>query len=344
MRHLFLSLAASAALPVLAQLNGPESIEYDPIGDRYLISNTGDGSIQQMDQAGTLTPFVSGLSPAAYGIEVRHDTLFACCGGRVRGFRTSDGASILDIDLDATFLNGITCDERFIYVTDFSARVIYKVDPQADSFTTLVANTTEQPNGIVYDPTADLLRVAFWGTNAKIKGYDRGNGAQIGSFTTNLTNIDGIAIDCNGRILAASWTPDRVTAFDPGFAQQPVDLGLSGLSNPADMDFDAVNNRICVPNSGNNTVLRSPILCDVGLALTPGYSAFNVYPDPTDGNMRVDLPLAKPTPFLVFNVRGLLVASGTLSPDALLDITQLSPGTYIIDLPSIRQRGRVVKY
>ena len=46
----------------LAQYSGPESVEYDAAGDRYLVSNTGSSSIKQRDQLGTVTNFATGLS------------------------------------------------------------------------------------------------------------------------------------------------------------------------------------------------------------------------------------------------------------------------------------------
>lgn len=342
-RYAILPLALITSLLACAQYNGPESVEYDPVGDRYFVSNTGSNAIKQRAQDGTVTNFASGLADAPYGIELRNDTLFACTGGSLSAFTVSDGSVIFQLDLGATFLNGITCDEHFVYVTDFSAGNIIKVDPQAGTFTTLV-HPGGQPNGIVWEPGSDRLWTVFWGSNAKIRSYDRNTGAQLSTYTTALSNIDGVALDCNGRICVSSWSPARISAFEPTFTQAPVDLGVSGLSSPADLDFDAVHQRLCIPNSGNNTVSLAEVDCSIGIAEEPGYGTFTVVPDPTDGHMRVELPLSTSTPFLVFDMRGLLVASGTLKPDAWLDITTLKAGAYVLDLPSLRKRARLVKY
>ncbi|MBK7288603.1 MAG: hypothetical protein IPI95_16910 [Flavobacteriales bacterium] len=37
------------------------------------------------------------------------------------------------------------------------------------TYTTLVANTVNTPNGIVWDPALERLWVVGWGSNAKIK-------------------------------------------------------------------------------------------------------------------------------------------------------------------------------
>jgi hypothetical protein len=48
-----LFLFATAAV-AQAQYQGPGSVEYDPVGDRYFVSNTGSSLIRQQDQAGTV--------------------------------------------------------------------------------------------------------------------------------------------------------------------------------------------------------------------------------------------------------------------------------------------------
>src|SRR5262245_62143067 len=194
----------------LAQYDGPESVEYDAAGDRYLVSNTGDGTIKQRDQAGTVTPFAS-VSPSPYGLEIQGDTVYACSGGSVKGYLLSDGSLVFNLNLGGTFLNGIASDGHYLYVTDFSDQKIFRVEPSTTSFTTWIASTAGTPNGIVYDPGMDRLAVAFWGTNAAVKTYDRATAAPGASMNTGLTNIDGITIDCLGRFLLASWSPDKIT-------------------------------------------------------------------------------------------------------------------------------------
>lgn len=330
-----------------AQYSGPESVEYDPTGDRYFVSCTGSSSIRLRAQDGTVTDFVTGLADAAYGIELMGDTLFACEGGAVKGYRTSDAAEVFSLDLGGSFLNGITHDDHFIYTTDFSAKKIFKVDPAAGTFTTLVTNTVITPNGIINDPIGHRLIVVAWGTNAAIKAVDPGTGAITPLVNTTVSNIDGVTIDCHGNIIIASWSPDRLTSFEPTFTAPGVDLGATGLNNPADISFDPVHGLVCVPNAGSNAVTFFALPdCNVAVREVPGgdgYTTVLAYPNPTDGLVHIDLPLTQPTPFMVLNARGTLVASGTLRPHAMLDVAQLATGVYLIDLPSIKRYVRVVK-
>ena len=343
MRHLHLLIFLSPWY-ANAQFNGPESMEHDAAGQRYFISNTGSNTILQRDYDGVVTTFIDNLPTAPYGLELKGDTLFACMGGSIEGFNSSTGTLVFNLAVGGSFLNGITTDGQYIYATDFSAKKILKVDPDAGTFQTLVANTGSTPNGIVWDPEMERLWVACWGSNAKIKSYDRVSGAELSTYTTDLTNLDGITLDCLGRIIVSSWSPPRLSRYENTFTQTPTDLLTPGLSSPADIDFDAVNNLVCVPNSGSNSVSFQAVGdCTLGLSDPAGYTRMLVRPNPNNGTLTVDLDLKNSVPFLVYTLRGTMVASGNLSPNGTLDISGLAPGTYVIDVPSLRRLARVVR-
>ncbi len=340
-------LAALLFVPISlqAQYSGPESVEHDAAGQRYFVSNTGNNSISQRSYAGVVTPFATGLPAAPYGIELMGDTLFACMGGAIRGYSTVDAVEVFNLNLGASFLNGITTDGEFLYATDFSAKKIFKVNVEQLTYTTLVSSTGNTPNGIVWDPTMGRLWVAGWGSGAKIKSYNRDTGAELSTYTTTLSNIDGITLDCQGRIIVASWSPAQLTRFENSFTQAPFVLLSTGLSNPADLDYDSVNDLICVPNSGSNTVIFPPVTdCTTGLSEVEGYGVFTIWPNPTTGLLKPDLHLIEAVPFLVYNIRGTLVASGNLSPNGFLDISDLAPGTYVVEVPVLRRSAKVVRH
>lgn len=340
--HATLLAFCSISLAIAQTLDGPESVEYDPVGDRYFISNTGNGQILQRDQAGVLSNFAAS-APSPYGLEIMGDTLFACCGGRVKGFLLSDGSQVFNLELGGSFLNGITTDGTYLYVTDFSAKKILKVDVADNSFTELVANTVNTPNGIVFDPTMLRLWVAGWGSNALVKSYDPSNGEQLSSFTTNVGSIDGITLDCNGDLLLASWSPNRITRYETSFTLPPTTILSSGLSSPADIDYDEVNHRICIPNSGNDSVLlHEYTACSVGVpTLLP--DAIQVAPNPTDGLLRYGSSLPVGSRYQVVDLRGAVVATGRSDGEGAVDVSGLAPGTYVLEVPGHALRARFVR-
>lgn len=325
-----------------AQYNGPESVEYDPVGDRYFVSNTGSQLIRSRDQAGAVSTFVS-VGAAPYGLELLDGVLYACVGGGIKGYSTLDGTLEFELGLGGSFLNGLTTDGEYLYATDFGTSRIYKVDVQAGSSEVLVGNTNGTPNGIVWDPQAERLVVVFWGNNAPIKAFDRVSGtAQTLVANTGLGNIDGITMDCTGGFLVASWSPDRITRFEPTFSSAGVDLGITGLNNPADIDFDDVNDRVCIPNAAANSVTLAEVDCATRIAEQRTYTT-HVLPNPTAGLVHFDPPFKVAEPFMVLDARGLLQAHGTLRANALLDLGDMPAGIYTILFTRRAEQVRVVK-
>ena len=134
-------------------LSGPESIEWDQANTRWLVGNSSGGTILARSTSGTLTNFVSGLPSGPYGLEILGDKVFACSGGFIRGYNLSDGANVFNLNLNASFLNGLTSDGvNFLYATDFSAKKIFKIDISNISFTTIATGLVKTPNGILCEP------------------------------------------------------------------------------------------------------------------------------------------------------------------------------------------------
>jgi len=347
LRHGLMVAMACIPIGLLAQYSGPESVEYDPVGDRYFVSNTQSRIIKARAQDGTVTDFSAVLPNAPYGLEIMGDVLYACSGSGVRGFSLATGQQVYQRDLGASFPNGITTDGEFLYITDFSSnpRRVLKVDPIGDSHSTLVPNAGGQPNGIVWDPAGERLVVVFWGSNAPIKAYDRNTGAEtVLVANTGVGNIDGVTIDCDGHFLIASWSPARITRFPPTFDQVGVNMNVPGLNNPADIDFDHTNLRVCIPNSGNNTVTLFDYTClTSGMAEVRTMDPLRAVPNPTGDRLRLDPPLTDTQPYVLLDVRGLLVGGGTLRPGAELDLSALPTGVYLIHLTALDRRVRVMK-
>ncbi len=326
-----------------AQYDGPESVEYDPVGDRYFVSNTGDASIKVRSQDGSVADFVTDMEEPPYGLELVNGVIYACMGSGVRGYDAVTAAPAFNVNLDATFLNGITSDGTSLYVTDFSSERIYKVEIATEQASTFVDDTQGTPNGIEWDAANQRLVVVFWGNNAPIKAYDIVSGA--GSTlvaNSGVGNIDGITIDCLGNFLIASWSPNRITRFEPTFTSAGVNTGISGLNHPADIDFDANNNRVCIPNSGSNTVTLASVSCENAVPELRAVST-HVIPNPTSGLVRFDPPLTTFEPYIVMDARGLLIAGGTLAPRGQLDLSGLEAGIYVIYFSRLAREVRVVK-
>jgi hypothetical protein len=248
---LFFSLLANAQA-----LNSPESIKYDAIHGRYIVSNTSGNNLLSLIPGSAPTLFKSGVT-SPYGNTIWGDTVFVCSSGTVKGYNLSTTNLVYNLNLSGSFLNGICTDNSGnMYVSDFSAKKIFRVNIATQQFTTFVTTaglSNKTPNGLVFDSTNNRIIVATWGANSTILGINLSDSTVSTLKTTTLSNNDGIAIDEDGNVYASFWSNQSIMFFDASFANAPIQV-VTGLSNPADIFYNTLSDTLAIPNTNNNTV------------------------------------------------------------------------------------------
>lgn len=242
------------ALPIFAQsYDGPESVEYDPAGNRYFISNAGNSEILVRNSAGVLSVFTS-LPSSPHGLHIAGTTLYVCDGGSVKGYDLGSGVQVMNINVGGTFLNGLTGDGgNNLFATDFTAKKIYRIDIVSQSYNIFVPQMSKSPNGIIYDGANSRLIFVCWGSNAPIYQVLLADSSLSQITTTTLSNCDGITRDCNGNYYVSAWGTSALHKFNNTFTGGPTTF-TTGLSSPADICYNISGDTIAIPNSGNNTV------------------------------------------------------------------------------------------
>jgi hypothetical protein len=273
MKHLFTLFIILGGISWLnAQtLNGPESIEHDAAHNRYLISNSDNGQILARAANGSLSVFKSGINPSPYGLEILGNTIYACCGGFIKGYDLETGNLVFNLNLGATFLNGITTDGiSNLFATDFTAKKIYRIKPASNSFNVMASNLVQSPNGICYDQANNRLVFVNWGSNAPIKSLSLSDSLVLTLATTNLGSCDGIVWNGLDTWYVTAWTGQKVMKFDANFSAAPI-LVANGLNSPADIDYNIDGDTLAIPNSGNNTLtfIGFPPIVNVNCSLLP---------------------------------------------------------------------------
>jgi hypothetical protein len=233
--------------------SGPESVEYDPINNSYIVANTTSGNLQSVIPGNNPVLFTANVS-APYGLVVVDSTVYVADNGDVKGFNLITGLQTFTSNVNGGFLNGICADTSgHIYVTDFSAKKIFKVNISDGSFNVFVTATVKTPNGILFDAANNRLLYCTWGSGVQIKEVSLADSSQTILKTTTLSNDDGIAMDGQGRVYISVWGTQSIYMLDSAFANPPVQV-ITGLSSPADICYNLANDTLGVPNSGNNTV------------------------------------------------------------------------------------------
>lgn len=238
-------------------LSSPESVEWDEANSRWLIGNSGNGTIITRSIEGVNTAFISGIPSGPYGVEIVGDEVFCCAGGFIRGYNLSNGTNVFNLNVNGTFLNGLTSDgNNFLFTTDFSAKKILKIDITNSSYTTIASGLTKTPNGIFYDSENNRCVFVNWGSNAPIMAIDLTTFEVTTVLNTTLGNCDGITRDSCGNYYVTAWSNNKLNKFNPSLTGTFTVIPGT-LTSPADIDcrFGTTEDVIGIPNSGNVTFL-----------------------------------------------------------------------------------------
>lgn len=337
------TLAATAlcSLSLTAQtFSSPESVEYDDAGQRWFVGQNGSGQIHVYSPgSNTLLPFASGLSTGPHGLEIMGNVLYACDGASIKGFDLANGAQVFNLNLGATFLNGLTTDgSMYLFATDFSAKKIYRVCPSANTYN-IMTSTTKTPNGIYYDGANNRCVFVTWGSNAAVQAMAMGDSTVTTLITTTTSNMDGITRDGTGNWYVSTWGGNALRMFDPNFSSQPVSV-MTGLSSPADLDINLAGDSIAIPNSGsaNNVVFYS---LTTGVQAPAAAEGGQLYPVPATESFRIVTNAAVQNGVAeLYDVNGKLVRSENFSGSSCeISRDALSDGTYLV---IVREGDRIV--
>lgn len=321
--------------------SGPESVEYDYAARRWLIANTSSHQVLSRDSSGTLSIFVSGLGSGPYGIEIVGDTLFCCSGGSIKGYLLSTGASVFNLNLGASFLNGMTHDNSGnLIATDFSSKKIFKINIAAQTFSAITGVLTTTPNGIVFDSLNNRCVYVNWGSNAPICAIDMITNAITTLTPTTLSSCDGVTRDGSGRYYVSTWGTQSVVRFDSSFAGPPTTVATN-LSSPADIYYNVIGDTLAIPNSGNNTVTFVYFPSTVDVHEQDLNSNIDLYPNPLKAGASLNIAMknSKLVRMELLNNQGQIVVSHvshdfSLSKLFKLETTGLKPGLYFLRMIS----------
>jgi len=247
----------------------PESAVFDPLANRYFISNFGDGSIIQIDSLGEKTYFKKGLSKVL-GMLIYENTLYVVDNPKtIRGFDITDGSIKLEIQInEALFLNDIASDDsNFLYVTGSNTATVFKINIDSKSYSPLI-KTKGGPNGITYDKLNNRLLVCYFVEKATIDEISLEDSTISTLVRTEFTNLDGLTLDKGGNCYVSAWGPGSfetgfkkqgtIYKYDNSFKKEPT-IVSTGHYGPADIYFNIWKNELVVPSLLADTLEFLPL-------------------------------------------------------------------------------------
>ena len=283
--------------------NGPESVAFDSLYDRYLVSNYHDGSIVQADTNGNQSYFVTGLDHCL-GNTIIGNTLYVSTIDSMFLYSSVIGIDLATAQVVSNFyipclehLDGQTADSSgFLYAADTWGRIV-KINPVTGGYSIFATDVlTPGLQDIIFDPQNNRLLAVSYYQNAPVQGIDLGDSSVYTVVNTSFGNLDGITRDQFGNTYVATHSNNgTVYRYDPEFALGP-ELISSGHQGPAGIEYNQRDNILAVPNFYGNTVDFIPIeVTSADNNEIPDY--FNVlrnYPNPFNSYTVIEFSLTEP--------------------------------------------------
>lgn len=341
MKKILLCISLLSSSFISAQtFSGPESIEYDAVNSRWLVGQSSSHKVLIYNPAnGGLSELCTGMSVGPYGIEILGSVLYCCDGGRVKGYDLTSGALVFNVNLSATFLNGITSDGGSnLFVTDYSAKKIYRLNVLTSMFN-VMTTTIKSPNGIIYDGDANRCVFVTWGSNAPVQAMSLSDSTISTLITTTLSNCDGIIRDQQKYWYLSAWGSGSLNKTDSAFSYMPTPV-MTGLSSPADLGINSAGDSIGIPNSGAaNNVVFYAIPNSTGINEAVSHQ-LNLFPNPASNriSISIDEPVTDGIIELI-NSSGKIIASDKANGMLFfIDRSEFPTGNYFVRISSNRTK------
>jgi len=251
------------------RLNKPESVVYDNLNDRYLISNTGNGTIVAMDMEGKITPFIIEGLKSPKGMKLGDFYLYVTDLTRFHAIDLKKGTIAETFEIEgAKSLNDIEIDENgLFYITDTEANALFIFDKNKGAVEkTIKHELLTKPNGIAYDRPGYRMLIVCQKPASPILEYKIAS-QEVGVFMNTLySDLDGITIieehgegeQEHGAIYFTSWGQEKIYRIPPELNRiEPLD---GDYPSPADLIYNSKTKELVIPLMTKNEIVMRKIL------------------------------------------------------------------------------------
>lgn len=322
-------------------IDGPESVAFDNLHQRYLISSCQYNAIVAIDKnTHHQEVFIDDISQPL-GNCIHDGVFYVSTGNYLKGFDLETGEEVFSVNIPCIqHLDGMSCDENgFLYVIDTGGK-IHKVNPETAETTCIVSSgLTTWIQDCVYDKFNNRLLSVGYAVNAPIQAINLETYEVTTATETPFGKYDGISIDQFGNIyLASHYAPGKIIKYQADFSAYEVIS--SGHIEPAGLEYNQFDNVLVVPNFGGDNVDFIPITVTGFNNSGKTENPLKVYPNPNTGWFRLMLNCSPDhqTDIDIINSNGNLVYGKSLYPGLNdrcvleFDLSALPGGIYFLRL------------
>jgi len=228
--------------------NGPESIVFDSLNNRYIVANYTDGNILAVDPDGQQSLFYA-PGGNSFGSHIINDTLYITQSQGILAFDLITDQLLFNLPVsNSRWLDGITSDgSDYLYVVNTAGSII-KIsisDHTYSTFANIGLNLNLQT--CVYDGANNRLLAVEYAAAAPIKAVSLTDGSVTTAVTTTFGNFDGITIDDEGYIYVGTTTDGgRIYRYEPTFTDPPLVFWQVG-GWPAGINYNQRDHILAIP-------------------------------------------------------------------------------------------------
>jgi sugar lactone lactonase YvrE len=299
---LFLGLFIALACFKTAEaqlLNHPESVVYDSIRNRYLVSNWDSGDMIQIDSNGVQDYFVIGQHCYA-GLHIIDDIIYVAGRNQgVRGFDLETGQMVMQVAIPGSgVLNDVTSDDSGnLYISDPNVHRIYKININTGNWSTFVSSGLSSPNGLYFDSAHNRLLLVSSRSFSPLQAVSLHDSTVTTIVYTGISILDGLTMDEYGNVYFSSWNTHSVYKYDSTFTNPPEQISVHS-PEPADIYYNPLNDVIAVPIFYGNYIDFVEISpTSVVSSQVPEIPQISVrmFPNPFNNAAQIDYQLASPS-------------------------------------------------
>ena len=243
------------------EYNSPESVAFDAVNGQYLVSNTNGNQVLALNAPDAVPVVWLDNVDSPTGLHILAGVLYVNAGSHVLGYDLESGDLVMDVVIDGEFLvNDVTSNGLDkLYVSGTFGKTIYEVDVVEQTYATIIEGTGLNPNGVFYDLAQNRLLVVYIGAESPIQAVYLGVQpySLVTLYQTTATILDGITKDEDGFFYVSDFGNGEILKFDEAFSL--VDTYVTQYEQPADIYYDGVGERLCIPYSGADAVEFLPL-------------------------------------------------------------------------------------
>ena len=307
--------SASLAQNLLYQ---PESVVFDTVQNRYLVSNWRNGHLVQIDSLGAQSYFIYNQHCHA-GLHLMDGVVYvACREWGVKGFDLTTGSNTLNESIpEAGNINDITADNAGnLYVSYPTGNKIFKVNIASGNVSTFVEAGMGliTPNGIYFDEPNNRILVVSYRTSSPVQAVSLADSSVSTIAANYLHNMDGLTQDNEGNFYVSTWYYNAVYKCGGDFLGTPEVFATFG-DDPADIYINKRDNVLAAPLFQTNSLQLIPIPpseVKTGEVVQPKrFSLAPGFPNPFNNTVNLSFTLQTPgnVKLEVFNTHGIKAAT-----------------------------------